>query len=134
MHFLIPYILSPCLYFLHLRSKAWISLFHVYLKTIKQLPVYFLLSLKPIQFYLSLSFTYLSVGGRQYLLFVSEDCLSAQQGLPASLSSSSLCNYTSKLARNSYSGSGKICSLFKSQFSPTPNLISWCLCIPSEDL
>ena len=31
----------------------------------------------------------LSVGGRQYLLFVSEDCLSAQQGLPAPLSSNS---------------------------------------------
>lgn len=31
-------------------------------------------------------------------------------------------------------GSGKICSLLRSQFSQTPNLTSWRVCIPSENL
>jgi hypothetical protein len=50
MHFFLNLsILSPCLYFLCLRSKAWISLFHIYLNTIKQLPLYSHLSLKTIK-------------------------------------------------------------------------------------
>ena len=66
--------LSSCLCFPHLRSKAWISLFHVYLKTIKQLPLYSLLSLKTIKsnfIHLYSLFTWLLVAGNFYHLALS---------------------------------------------------------------
>lgn len=82
---------SFCLYFLHLRSKAWISLFYVYLRTLKRLPLYSLVSLKTIKS--NFIYPYPLIICLQEVGFVHHLTLSrssqpvfVQQGLPASLS------------------------------------------------
>lgn len=81
----------------------------------------------------------LSVGGRRLLLCASL-CLplsSQPVSLPSRgsqpLWAQALC-IVLNCGKKSPCGMGKICRLLGSQFSPPPNFISWCVCIPFENL
>ena len=119
-----------------LRSKACISLFHVYLKLLEQLPLYSLLTLKTIKS----NFIHLySLSGcsRRAATIVCLCLLSNLSLCPAGALSTSkhkLFVLVPNCRKKSPSGLGKNCGLLSSYFSSTLNLKSWFLSISLGNL